>query len=42
MKKTTQAWLDAAQDDLAVIDEILTRPDLMVSPAIFSLRIRRY
>jgi HEPN domain-containing protein len=28
MKKITQAWLDAAQDDLAVIDEIRTRPDL--------------
>ena len=28
MKKITQAWLDAAQDDLALIDEILTRPDL--------------
>lgn len=28
MKKITQAWLDAAQDDLAVIDEILSRPDL--------------
>jgi HEPN domain-containing protein len=28
MKKITQAWLDAAHDDLAVIDEILARQDL--------------
>lgn len=28
MKKNTQAWLDAAKDDLAVIDEILERADL--------------
>jgi HEPN domain-containing protein len=28
MKKITQAWLDAAKDDLAVIGEILERSDL--------------
>ncbi len=28
MKKITQAWLNAAQDDLSVIKEILSRPDL--------------
>jgi len=28
MRKTTQAWLDAARDDLSVIEAILSRPDL--------------
>lgn len=28
MKRATKAWLDAAKDDLSVIEEILSRPDL--------------
>lgn len=28
MKRITQAWLDAAKDDLAVIEQIISRADL--------------